>query len=126
MFLNLFKEKYNYLNSKLNSINIEITNVQSFYDIEYKITKILYYNNIKYKIKKYEKKIILILNLNNDIFNNIFLKLHEFNENFYDFNNFFLTDVFKIINLNVKNSEEYLLQINKSLNNIKYDVNHHE
>ena len=45
MFINLFKEKYNDLYLKLNSINIEIRNVQSFYDIEYKVSKILYYNN---------------------------------------------------------------------------------
>tara|TARA_B100001248_G_C27396556_1_gene465983 strand:- start:970 stop:1422 length:453 start_codon:yes stop_codon:yes gene_type:complete len=126
MFLNLFKQKYNNLYSKLNSINVEISNVQSFYDIEHKISKILYYNNIKYKTIRCKKKIILNINLNNDIFDNILLKLNEFNENYYHYNNFHLKDLFKIINLTVKNSEEYILQINKDLSNIKYDVNHHE
>ena len=120
MFINLFKEKYNDLYLKLNSINIEIRNVQSFYDIEYKVSKILYYNNLKYKTQKYEDKIILNINLNNDIFDNILLKLNEFNENYYYFNNFNLKDLFKIINLNIKNSEEYLLQISKNLSDIKY------
>ena len=126
MFLNLFKQKYNNLYSKLNSINVEISNLQSFYDIEHKISKILYYNNIKYKTIRCKKKIILNINLNNDIFDNILLKLNEFNENYYHYNNFHLKDLFKIINLTVKNSEEYILQINKDLSNIKYDVNHHE
>lgn len=94
------------IKNNIKSINIEIKNIISFYNIEYDVSKILYYNNIKYKTFKENNKIIL------KIYSN------EFNYYFYD--NFSLNDLYKIINLDVSDSKEYLLSINKKLNNINW------
>ena len=94
------------IKNNIRSINIEIKNIISFYNIEYDISKILYYNNIKYKTIKQDNKIILKIYLN------------EFNCYFYD--NFSLNDLYKIINLDVDDSKEYLSIINKKLNSINW------
>lgn len=92
------------------SIKLEILNKEYFDDIKFNLIKILYYNKISYNINNYNNKIILTLNFNN---NNI-------NENNLIYENFDLNDLLKILNLNVKNLNEYLLHINKNLSKIKY------
>lgn len=97
-------------------INIEITNISSYYENKNDISKILYYNNLKYKTKRYHNKIIL------QIFNN-----NKLNRIKYSYNYFYLTDLYKILNIQVVDSNEYLLQINRKLNNINFNtINLHE
>lgn len=95
----------NLLNNK--SITIEIYNLEDFEKLKFDLIKILYYNKISYNIKSFNNKVILTLNLDTNK-NNII---------FYKFN---LDDLFKILNLNIDNSNEYLLHISKNLSNIKY------
>ena len=92
------------------SIKLEILNKEYFDEIKFNLIKILYYNKISYNINDYNNKIILTLKFNN---NNI-------NENNLIYENFDLNDLLKILNLDVKNPNEYLLHINKNLSNIKY------
>jgi hypothetical protein len=104
-----------FINNK-DFINIKITNISSYYENKNDISKILYYNNLKYKTKRYHNKIIL------QIFNNI--KLNKLK---YSYNDFYLTDLYKILNIQVLDSNEYLLQINRKLNNINFNtINLHE
>ena len=90
------------------SIKLEILNKEYFDEIKFNLIKILYYNKISYNINDYNNKIILKLNINN------------INENNLIYENFDLNDLLKILNLDVKNLNEYLLHINKNLSNIKY------
>jgi|TARA_B100001093_G_scaffold77454_1_gene68487 coproporphyrinogen III oxidase-like Fe-S oxidoreductase len=94
-----------YKNNK--TISIEIYNVEEFDQLKFDLIKILYYNKISYNLKNFKNKVILTLNLDTNK-NNII---------FYKFN---LDDLFKILNLNIDNSNEYLLHISKNLSNIKY------
>lgn len=94
-----------YKNNK--TIAIEIYNVEEFDQLKFDLIKILYYNKISYNLKSFKNKVILTLNLDTNK-NNII---------FYKFN---LDDLFKILNLNIDNSNEYLLHISKNLSNIKY------
>jgi coproporphyrinogen III oxidase-like Fe-S oxidoreductase len=102
-FFNILDSSYK--NNK--TIAIEIYNVVEFDKLKFDLIKILYYNKISYNIKSFNNKIILTLNLDTNK-NNII---------FYKFN---LDDLFKILNLNIDNSNEYLLHISKNLSNIKY------
>lgn len=105
-FIKTILNEIMYIKNSIKAINIEIKNIKSFYNIEYDISKILYYNNIKYETVKKNNKIILKIYLN------------EFYYYFYD--KFNLNDLYKIIKLDVNDSEEYLLEINKKLSDIKY------
>ena len=113
MFLDTLKKNINIIyneiidiKNNIGPINIEIKDIISFYTIEYDISKILYYNNIKYKTLKKDNKIILKIYLNE--------------LDYYFFDNFSLNDLYKIINLNVDDSKEYLSFINNKLNNINW------
>ena len=113
LIINIMLEKFSifnildssYKNSK--TIAIEIYNVEEFDKLKFDLIKILYYNKISYNLKSFNNKVILTLNLDTNK-NNII---------FYKFN---LDDLFKILNLNIDNSNEYLLHISKNLSNIKY------
>ena len=101
---------FNFLDSSYKNnktIDIEIYNVEEFDQLKFDLIKILYYNKISYNLKTFNNKIILTLNLDTN----------ENNLIFYKFN---LNDLFKILNLNIDNSNEYLLHISKNLSNIKY------
>ena len=102
-FFNILDSSYK--NNK--TISIEIYNVEEFDQLKFDLIKILYYNKISYNLKTFNNKIILTLNLDTN----------ENNLIFYKFN---LNDLFKILNLNIDNSNEYLLHISKNLSNIKY------
>ena len=102
-FFNILDSSYK--NNK--TISIEIYNVEEFDQLKFDLIKILYYNKISYNLKNFKNKVILTLNLDTNK-NNII---------FYKFN---LDDLFKILNLNIDNSNEYLLHISKNLSNIKY------
>lgn len=113
LIINIMLEKFSifnildssYKNNK--TIDIEIYNTKEFDKLKFDLIKILYYNKISYNIKSFNNKVILTLNLDTNK-NNII---------FYKFN---LDDLFKILNLNIDNSNEYLLHISKNLSNIKY------
>lgn len=113
LILNIMLEKFSifnildssYKNNK--TIDIEIYNTKDFDKLKFDLIKILYYNKISYNIKSFNNKVVLTLNLDTDQ-NNII---------FYKFN---LDDLFKILNLNIDNLNEYLLHISKNLSNIKY------
>ena len=94
-----------YKNNK--TIDIEIYNTKEFDKLKFDLIKILYYNKISYNIKSFNNKVVLTLNLDTDQNNLIF----------YKFN---LDDLFKILNLNIDNLNEYLVHISKNLSNIKY------
>ena len=113
LIINIMLEKFSifnildssYKNNK--TIDIEIYNTKDFDKLKFDLIKILYYNKISYNIKSFNNKVVLTLNLDTDQ-NNII---------FYKFN---LDDLFKILNLNIDNLNEYLLHISKNLSNIKY------
>jgi|TARA_B100000161_G_C33333777_1_gene316979 hypothetical protein len=100
----------NLLNNK--SITIEILNKEDFNTLKFDLIKILYFNNIVYIIKTFDNKIKLTLDLINQdeylVKNNLIYE--KFN----------LNNLIDILNLNIKNLDEYLLHINKNLSNIKY------
>ena len=113
IIINIMLEKFsifNILNSKYKNnktIDIEIYNTKDFDKLKFDLIKIIYNNKISYNIKSFNNKVVLTLNLDTDQ-NNII---------FYKFN---LDDLFKILNLNIDNLNEYLLHISKNLSNIKY------
>lgn len=108
---------YDNIKDKKKEINIEIKNIKSYYDREDDISKILYYNKLKYKIYRYNNKINLKIFFDSIEENNI-------NYNYYDF---YLTDLLKLINIKVLDSSKYLSQINEKLNDINFNsINHHE
>jgi len=108
---------YDNIKDKKKEINIEIKNIKSYYDREDDISKILYYNKLKYKIYRYNNKVNLKIFFDSIEENNI-------NYNYYDF---YLTDLLKLINIKVLDSSKYLSQINEKLNDINFNsINHHE
>ena len=97
-----------FLNNK--SIIIEILNKEDFEELKFNLIKILYFNKISYNINNFNNKIILNLNLDNN----------KLNENNLIYENFDLNDLLEILNLDTKNLNEYLIDINKNLSNINY------
>ena len=98
------------LNNK--TINIEILNKEDFNTLKFDLIKILYFNNIVYIIKTFDNKIKLILDLINQD--------EYLGKNNLIYEKFDLNDLIDILNLNIKNLDEYLIHINKNLSNIKY------
>lgn len=98
------------LNNK--TINIEILNKEDFNTLKFDLIKILYFNNIVYIIKTFDNKIKLTLDLiNHDEY---------LGKNNLIYEKFDLNDLIDLLNLNIKNLDEYLIHINKNLSNIKY------
>ena len=105
---------FNILDSSINNktITIEIHNIEEFDQLKFDLIKILYFNNIVYIIKTFDNKIKLILDLVNQD--------EYLGKNNLIYEKFDLNDLFKILNLNIDNLNEYLIHINKNLSNIKY------
>ena len=98
------------LNNK--TINIEILNKEDFNSLKFDLIKILYFNNIVYIIKTFDNKIKLTLDLINQD--------EYLGKNNLIYEKFNLNDLINILNLNIKDLDEYLIHINKNLSNIKY------
>ena len=98
------------LNNK--TINIEILNKEDFNTLKFDLIKILYFNNIVYIIKTFDNKIKLTLDLINQD--------EYLGKNNLIYEKFNLNDLIDILNLNIKDLDEYLIHINKNLSNIKY------
>lgn len=106
-----FSTIFNQIKPQYNLVKIRINDINSFNELNFKIIKILYYNNIKYDIIKNNEYILINLNTYN--------KRNHIEVNI--FNQFKLNDLYKIINLDILDSDKYLSDINKKLSTFTYN-----